>query len=138
MAPSSSFALSLKPRVAYRVLNFCAFWKKQTTLSSLAYAGIPYQSLGASVGALAVMIECKRLPNARSPSAIAAIFSSTALSPSPLPPFSSCTYSLIAARSSAVNPLNFFAGLAAFFLGLMRTSSSRRGLKNCYFANSYA
>ena len=44
MAPSSRFALSLKPSVAYLVLNFCALWKKQTTLPSLAYAGIPYQS----------------------------------------------------------------------------------------------
>jgi hypothetical protein len=35
-APSSRFALSLKPNVAYRVLNLCAGWKKQTTLPSLA------------------------------------------------------------------------------------------------------
>jgi DNA-binding CsgD family transcriptional regulator len=41
MAPSSRFAVSLKPNVAYLVLNFCAGWKKQTTLPSLAYAGIP-------------------------------------------------------------------------------------------------
>ena len=34
-APSSRFAASLKPSVAYRVLNFCAGWKKQTTLPSL-------------------------------------------------------------------------------------------------------
>ncbi len=33
--PSSRFASSLKPSVAYRVLNFCALWKKQTTRSSL-------------------------------------------------------------------------------------------------------
>jgi hypothetical protein len=31
MAPSSRFAVSLKPKVAYLVLNFCALWKKQTT-----------------------------------------------------------------------------------------------------------
>ena len=43
IAPSSRFAGSLKPNVAYLVLNFCALWKKQTTLPSLAYAGIPYQ-----------------------------------------------------------------------------------------------
>ena len=43
MAPSSRFALSLKPNVAYLDLNFCALWKKQTTLPSLAYAGIPYR-----------------------------------------------------------------------------------------------
>ena len=46
MAPSSRFALSLNPSVAYLVLNFCEPWKKQTTLPSLAYAGIPYQVLG--------------------------------------------------------------------------------------------
>jgi hypothetical protein len=27
MVPSSRFALSLKPSVAYLVLNFCALWK---------------------------------------------------------------------------------------------------------------
>jgi hypothetical protein len=36
MAPSSRCAASLKPSVAYRVLNFCALWKKQTTSPSLA------------------------------------------------------------------------------------------------------
>ena len=47
MLPRSSFALSLKPSVAYLLLNFPAFWKKQTTLpSQFEYAGIPYQSLG--------------------------------------------------------------------------------------------
>ena len=45
MAPSSRFASCWKPNVAYLVLNFSALWKKQTTLPSLAYAGIPYQSL---------------------------------------------------------------------------------------------
>src|SRR6266851_5168495 len=52
IAPSSSFALSLKPSVAYLVLNFSAGWKKQTTWPSLAYAGCPYQSLGVRAGAL--------------------------------------------------------------------------------------
>src|SRR5438105_617324 len=33
--PSSRFAASLKPNVAYLLLNFCASWKKQTTLPSL-------------------------------------------------------------------------------------------------------
>src|SRR2546425_13229410 len=51
-APWSRFAASLKPSVEYLVLNFCALWKKQTTLPSLAYAGIPYQSLGERAGAL--------------------------------------------------------------------------------------
>src|SRR5436853_2919539 len=36
MEPSSSFALSLKPNIAYRSLNFPALRKKQTTLPSLA------------------------------------------------------------------------------------------------------
>src|SRR5437667_12327059 len=107
MASSSRFALSLKPNVAYLVLNFCALWKKQTTLPSLAYAGIPYQSLGERAGALALMIAWSRLPMARSGSRIAAIFASTALSPSSLSAFSSRTRSFIAARSSSVNPLDF-------------------------------
>src|SRR5213593_4882649 len=68
--------------VAYLVLNFCALWKKQTTLPSKAYAGIPYQSLGERAGALALMIAWSRLPMARSGSRIWAIFASTALSPS--------------------------------------------------------
>src|SRR3990172_2131595 len=80
-APSSRFAVSLKPNVAYLVLNFCALWKKQTTLPSLAYAGIPYQSLGERAGALALMIAWRRLPMARSGS-------------------------FIATRSSSVNPLD--------------------------------
>src|SRR5918911_2566659 len=56
MAPSSRFASSLKPSVAYLVLNFWALWKKQTTLPSLAYAGIPYQVFGERDGAAASMI----------------------------------------------------------------------------------
>lgn len=36
MSPSSRFAASLKPKVAYLALNFFAPWKKQTTLSSRA------------------------------------------------------------------------------------------------------
>src|SRR5262249_22604982 len=52
--PSSRFAESLKPNVAYLDLNFPALWKKQTTLSSLAYAGIPYQVLGERAGAAAL------------------------------------------------------------------------------------
>src|SRR5437870_11228053 len=114
MAPSSRFALSLKPSVAYLVLNFCALWKKQTTLPSLAYAGIPYQVLGERVGALALMTAWSRSPMARSGSGISAIFASTALSPSALvargprraAAFSSWARSLIAARSSSVNPLD--------------------------------
>src|SRR2546425_8932468 len=115
MAPSSRFALSLKLNVAYLVLNFCAAWKKQTTLPSLAYAGIPYQSLDERAGALALMIAWSRLLIVRSGSGISAIFASTALSPSALSApgprlaaaFSSWMRSFIAPRSSSVNPVNF-------------------------------
>src|SRR4030066_305251 len=114
-APSSRFASSLKPNVAYLDLNFCALWKKQTTLPSLAYAGIPYQVFGERAGALALMIAWSRLAMARSGSGISAIFASTSLSPSALSArgprrasaFSSWTRSFIAARSSSVNPLDF-------------------------------
>ena len=41
MAPSSRFASSLKPSVAYLDLNFCALWKKQTTLPSSGIRGHP-------------------------------------------------------------------------------------------------
>src|SRR4249919_1878032 len=112
IAASSRFALSLKPNVAYLVLNFCALWKKQTTLPSLAYAGIPYQSLGERAGALALMTAWSRSPMARSGSGISAIFASTAVSPSSLAArgprraaaFSSWARSFIAPRSSSVNP----------------------------------
>src|SRR6202047_4258305 len=116
MAPSSRFALSLKPNVAYLVLNFCALWKKQTTLPSLAYAGIPYQVFGERAGALALMIAWSRSPMARSGCGSAADSASAAPSPPTLssrPPrrasvFSSWRRSLIAIRSSSVNPLGFF------------------------------
>src|SRR5256885_5178324 len=115
MLPSSRFALSLKPSVAYLVLNFAAVWKKQTTLSSLAYAGIPYQSLGERPGALSLIIAWSRLAMVRSGSRISAIFASTAVSPSPLPAFISWTRSLIAPRSSSVNALRVAVVLLADF-----------------------
>src|SRR5882762_3287711 len=107
MLPSSRFALSLNPNVEYLVLNLAGSWKKQTTLPSLAYAGIPYQSLGVRTGALSLMIVWSRLAMVRSGSRISAIFANTALSPSPLPAFISWTRSLIAPRSPSVNPLDF-------------------------------
>src|SRR5512142_2897416 len=73
VAPSSRFALSLKPNVAYLILNFCALWKKQTTLPSLAYAGIPYHVLGERAGALALMMAWSRSAMARSDPDISAI-----------------------------------------------------------------
>src|SRR3984893_17342756 len=84
MWPSSRFALSLKPNVAYLVLNFCALWKKPTTSPSLAYAGIPYQVFGERAGALALMMAWSRSAMARSGSGMSAIFASRSLSPSPL------------------------------------------------------
>src|SRR5262245_66504523 len=74
MWPSSRFALSLKPSVAYLVLNFCALWKKQTTLPSLAYAGIPYHVFGDRAGAFALMTAWRRSPIARFGCGRAAIF----------------------------------------------------------------
>src|SRR5215467_5723109 len=130
-APSSRCAVSLKPNVAYLVLNFCAGWKKQTILPSLAYVGILYQVLGARAGALALTRAWTRSARARSGSAISAIFASTALSPSALAPrgprraavFSSWACSFIAPRSSSVNPPDvlFFAVLpvAGFCLSVI-------------------
>src|SRR5207253_9359821 len=100
MLPSSRLALSLKPNVAYLDLNFWALWKKQTTLPSLAYAGLPYQVLGERAGALALTMAWSRSAMARSGFGISAIFASTSRSPS-----ASLARSFIAARSSSVNPL---------------------------------
>src|SRR6267378_3067633 len=129
MLPSSRFALSLKPNVAYLVLNFCPDWKKHTTLSSLAYAGIPYQSLGERAGALSLIIAWSRLAIVRSGSRISAILASTTLSPSSLPAFISWTRSLIAPRSSSVNALLVAVVLLAdcfvpFCAGFMKFRSS--------------
>jgi len=136
IAPSSSFALSLKPNVEYLVLNFCAGWKWQMILPSLAYAGIPYQSVGVKAEALALIIAWRRLPMARSGSGIEANFASTALSPSNFSAFSSLARSLIAAFSSSVNPLDSLLDpvvlmadpcvtfFACFIVGLMDTGSS--------------
>src|SRR5437773_2036682 len=121
--PSSRFALSLKPNVGYLALNLCALWKKQTTLPSLAYAGIPYQVLGARAGALALMMAWSRSAMARSGFGISAIFTSTSLSPSAFfargprrtSAFSSWARSFIAARSSSVNPLPALLVTVALF-----------------------
>src|SRR5215472_3532741 len=112
MSPSSRFALSLKPSVAYRVLNFSALWKKQMTLPSLAYAGIPYQVLVERAGALALTMAWSRSARARSASCISAILASTSLSPSsvlaraPRRAAAFCSWARwrIAARSSSVKP----------------------------------
>src|SRR5262245_45389422 len=111
MAPWSRFASSLKPSDAYLVLNFCALLKKQMTFPALAYAGIPYHSLGVRPGALALMTAWSLSPMARSGSGISAIFASTVLSisalaarrPGRLAAFISWERSFIAARSPAVN-----------------------------------
>src|SRR5438128_11593335 len=115
MEPSSSLALSLKPNIAYRSLNFPALRKKQTTLPSFAYAGIPYQVFGERSGALALMMAWSRSAKLRSGFGIAAIAASAALSSfSPrASAFRSCAYAFAAARSSAVHPSDVFpvAGL---------------------------
>src|SRR5437667_7331580 len=46
-------------------LELLRAWKKQTTLPSLAYAGMPYHSLGERAGALALMIAWSRSAMAR-------------------------------------------------------------------------
>src|SRR3989304_5137928 len=121
MAPLSRFAVSLKPNDAYLALNLCALWKKQTTLPSLAYAGIPYQVFGERAGALALMLAWSRSAMARSGSSISAIFASTSLSPSALflfaraSAFSSWARSFIAARSSSVHPSDVLSMLFADF-----------------------
>ena len=82
MWPPSSFALSLKPSVAYRALNFCAAWKKQTTSSSLAYAGMPFDVFGERAGAFALIVAWSRSAVTRSGACVAAIFAGTSLPPS--------------------------------------------------------
>src|SRR6267154_1407284 len=82
---------------------------------------MPYHVLGDSLGALALTIAWTRLAMLRSGSFIAPIFARTALSPSAVPPFSSWTYSFIAARSSSVNRARL-AGFRVPFFGLMTLS----------------
>src|SRR5215204_5921123 len=131
MAPSSRFAASSKPNVAYLDLNLAAAVKKQTTLPSLfAYAGIPYQVFGERAGAFALTIAWIFSARARSGSGISAIFASTSFSQSALSAsaFSSLARSFIAARSSAVNPLDalliVLAGLAGFLSTMAKPPSS--------------
>src|SRR5690348_13011334 len=135
MSPSSRLALSLKPSVAYLVLNFRAGWKKQTTLPSLAYAGCPYQVRGARAGAAALTMAWIRSAMTRSGSDISAIFASRSLSPSaslarePRLPFTSLARSRIAARSASVKPLEALPlelvadFRVSFMAGFLRTRS---------------
>src|SRR6267142_5094124 len=108
-SPSSRLALSLKPSVAYLDLNFAASWKNRTALPSLAYAGIPYQVVDARAGAFALTMACSRFAMPRSGSFIAAIFASSAVSPSrpAAAAFWSAMVSFIAAFSAAVSPTPF-------------------------------
>ena len=125
----------MKPNVAYLALNFSAAWKKQTTLPSLAYAGIPYQVFGHRSGAAAVTIAWSRLAIARSDPFIAAIAASRTRSPSALflfaraSAFSSFARSLIAAFSSSEKPpdvLSFaVVPLAGFFASFIAGLLSR-------------
>src|SRR2546427_5895616 len=120
MALWSRFAVSLKPNVAYLALNFAALWKKQTTLPSLAYAGIPYQVLGASWGAFEAMSLWSRWAILRSDGGISAIFARQSASASALLPlaFRSFINSFIAAFSSAVNTLEAARRVGFFVAGI--------------------
>src|SRR3989442_12095979 len=118
MALWSRFAVSLKPNVAYLALNLPALWKKQTTLPSLAYAGIPYQVFAERSGALALMMAWSRSAKVRSGFGIAAIAASAAFSSfSPrASAFRSWAYALAAARSSTVHPLDAFPAAVVLFV----------------------
>src|SRR5262249_34760796 len=123
MAPSSRFAMSLKPNVAYLLLNFSALWKKQTTLPSFAYAGIPYRVFGKSAGALAVTIAWSLSAIKRSAFCIEATCASSSPSPAALlsferaSAFASLARSFIAAFSSSVIALDFPPLAVEFFAG---------------------
>src|SRR5919204_2443918 len=129
IVPSSRFAESLKPNVAYLALNLAALWKKQMTLPSLVYAGIPYHVFAEISGELALTISWMRLPMARSFGGIAAIASSAAFSSfAPCSSiFNSLAYALAAARSSGDHPrpvlpfapVLFFVGFRVVFLSLI-------------------
>src|SRR6266576_309130 len=116
-------------------------------LAVLGIRGIPYQVLGERAGALALMIAWSRSAMARSDFGISAIFASTSLSPSALPArgprraaaFSSWPRSLIAARSSFVNPFDplpvvlladcsvpFFAGFPSAIAKLLPAPNGSR------------
>src|SRR5450759_3858680 len=122
MAPSSRRASCWKPKVAYRTLNFDPAWKKQIDLPSFVYAGIPYQVFDARAGAAALTISWMRAAMERSGSGISAIFARRSASPAALSAprfaarFASATASFIAARSSAVQTLDFavFCAMAGF------------------------
>src|SRR4051812_26867130 len=79
---------------------------------------MPYQVRGERSGALALTMAWRRSAMTRSDSGISAIFASTSLSPSALPArevvFNSRARSLIAARSSSVNPLDALPVFAGF------------------------
>src|SRR6266511_26376 len=126
MVPSSRFAASWKPNVAYRALNFAALWKKQTILPSLlAYAGIPYQVFGDRSGALALMIAWS----------LSAIFASTSRSPAALSlsarasAFSSLARSFIAACSSAVNPSYFLLVTVVPLVAVLLSATTKHLLR---------
>src|SRR5438477_12862826 len=107
MAPSSRFAASWKPNVEYLELYFCALWKKQTTLPSLAYAGIPYQVFGERAGALALMTAWSCLAMARSAFGILADGESdvlAAIAKMPRADRGMCARPSTAARSQVVGP----------------------------------
>src|SRR3712207_3802665 len=88
---------------------------------------MPYHNLGASSGAVVVMMACSRSARTRSASGIAPIFSSTSRSPSALAVrglrrdafFRSWACSFIAAISSSLNPSYFLVVIAGFLSAVL-------------------
>ena len=135
MAPSSRFAASSKPCVAYLELNFFALSTKQTTLPSLAYAGIPYQVFGDwsgapglddrvdSLGRWRDLDLSRRSPRARAPPPRSALFCLQLLGREP-------SSRLV---SSAENPLDFLSFLVVLLLVvvlIVLLSSVRRPVRS--------
>ena len=84
MAPSSRFASSLKPNVAYLVFELLSALEEADDLALLGVRGHPVPGLRERTGALALTMAWIRSAMARSGSGISAIFASTARSPAAL------------------------------------------------------
>ncbi len=93
----AGFASCVRPRV----MDFLSARKKKTVLPSLAYAGMPYQTVGRSAGALRRMSACRRSPISRKCSGMAAIFASVASPPSTVTVRQAAFFSGTARQTSA-------------------------------------
>ena len=105
------------------LLELPALRKKQTTLPSLAYAGIPYRSSARGPVRWLLTISWSRSPMERSCADIAASEARTALSL--LGRLRSRARAFIAAFSSFVNPLDFWFFLRVLLLVVVLTCSFR-------------